>query len=212
MFDTDVPETTFRLLEVHVKVRPVSTFPAASRAVAVKTTVPLTLMLADGGDTDTLATGGGDTVTIAVPDLPSLVAVMVAVPVATAVTSPLVLTRALAESDVAHVTTRPATACPLPSSVDAPNCWVAPMASVTAAGVTDTLATGTGITVSEAWPVRPLAVAMIDTCPAAIAVTTPASLTVAIEEEPVDQVTAPVAIAAPFWSRPAALADVVCPT
>ena len=146
------------------------------------------------------------------PDLASLVAVTVLLPAAIAVTRPVVLTRALVESDADQVTTRPVSGFPLPSSVDAVSCCVAPIARLTAAGVTDTVATGTGITVSDAWPVRPLTVAVIDTWPAAMPETTPVVLTVAMDGDPDDHVTAPIAIAAPFWSRPAADAEVVWPT
>src|SRR5205814_5965458 len=48
--------------------------------------------------------GAAATVTVAVPTLPSLVALMVAVPMATPVTRPLELTVALVASDVAQVT------------------------------------------------------------------------------------------------------------
>jgi hypothetical protein len=85
------------------------------------------------------------------------------------------------------------------------------MANVAEAGATETLATGTGITVSDCWPVLPPAVAMIATWPGATPVTTPVALTVAIEVEPDDHTTVPTAIDAPFWSSPDALAVAVWP-
>src|SRR4029077_5904335 len=60
----------------HVTVRPVSTLPAASFGVAVSCTVVPATTLAGEGVTPTEATGGGVTVTLDVPLLPSLVAVM----------------------------------------------------------------------------------------------------------------------------------------
>jgi hypothetical protein len=149
--------------EVHVTVRPISAFPPASLGVAVSACVAPTLTFATDGATVTVATGGGVTVMADAPDLASLVAVIVALPAATAVTRPPVLTRALVESDVVHATTRPVSGIPPPSSVAAVSCCVAPTARVTVAGVTDTVATGTGMTVNDAWPVRPLTVAVMDT-------------------------------------------------
>ena len=92
------------------------------------------------------------------------------------------------------------------------SCCVTPITRLTVAGVSDTVATGTGITVSDAAPVRPFTVAVMDTWPGATAVTTPAPLTVAMAGEPVDHVTVPMLIAAPFWSSPEALAVTVWPT
>ena len=57
------------------------------------------------------------TVTEAVPDLPSLVAVIVAVPSATPVTRPLLLTAATEAADVLHVTVRSVRTLPEASRV-----------------------------------------------------------------------------------------------
>src|SRR3989454_12315480 len=84
------------LLLPHVTTRPGRAVPFASRGVAVSCTVAPCGTLADAGVTVTDATGTFDTVTTAVPLCPSLVAVIVAVPVATAVTSPLPFTLATA--------------------------------------------------------------------------------------------------------------------
>jgi hypothetical protein len=61
---------------------------------------------ADAGETTTVVTTGGAAVTVisAVPDLPELVAVIVADPAATPVTTPLEFTVAAAELLVVHVT------------------------------------------------------------------------------------------------------------
>jgi hypothetical protein len=66
--------------------------------------------LDDAGETDTVATGAGAgalTVVAAVPVFVSLVAVIVALPAATAVTSPDVETRLTEELLELQVTTRP---------------------------------------------------------------------------------------------------------
>jgi hypothetical protein len=95
----------------HVTTRPVRTLLLASRVVAEREVVPPTNRLDDDGETDTLATGtgaGAVTVIAAEAVLPSLVAVMVAVPAATAVTRPeFELTEAIPEAELDHVTTRP---------------------------------------------------------------------------------------------------------
>ena len=55
--------------------------------------------------------------TVAVPDFPSLAAVIVAVPAATPVTTPVADTVAIAPLLVVHVTTRPVNTLPLASLV-----------------------------------------------------------------------------------------------
>jgi hypothetical protein len=150
---------------------------------------------------------------LAVPVFPSLVAVIVAVPAPTPVTRPVaVFTVATFAALVVHVTVRPVRVLPLASFVTAVSCWVAPTANVTAAGVTETLATGTWITLSDCWPVRPLTVAMTAAWPGVTPMMTPLALTVATAGDPEDHVTVPMAIDPPFWSSPAALADAVWPT
>src|SRR5207245_8414575 len=89
--------------------RPLSRLPLASFGAAVSCTVAPTCTLAVAGLTVPEATGGGAsavTVTVAVPLCPSLVAVIVAGPAATPLTSPLPLTVATAVLLLAHVTTR----------------------------------------------------------------------------------------------------------
>ena len=63
--------------------------------------------MVSGTGTGATVTVSAVTVTVAVPDLPSLVAVIVVVPAATPVTTPLDDTVATAELDVAHVMMRP---------------------------------------------------------------------------------------------------------
>jgi len=101
--------------ELHVIVRPVSTLPFASFNVAERVVVAPTPTFADSGATVTVATGGGKTVTVAVPVFPSLVAVIVAVPAATPVTTPLVDTVATPVALELQVTTRPVSVLPFAS-------------------------------------------------------------------------------------------------
>jgi len=76
------------LSELHVTVRPVSPRPFASSSVAVACVVCIALIELEASDTVTVATGACVTVIVALPLWPSLVAVMLAVPTATAVTTP----------------------------------------------------------------------------------------------------------------------------
>ncbi|HRP08780.1 MAG TPA: hypothetical protein PLL69_09875 [Gemmatimonadales bacterium] len=89
-------------LEVHATGLPESGLPEASRTVAVSWVVSPTSRLAVTGETETEATStvAGVTVIWAAPVLPSLVAVMRAVPADTAVTSPDPLTRATASASL----------------------------------------------------------------------------------------------------------------
>jgi hypothetical protein len=88
--------------------------------------------------------GGGRTVTLATADRPSTVAVMVVLPTATAVATPVALivtTAALAEL---HVTGRPVSDVPSAARAEALKACVPPGSSVAVAGVICTLATATG--------------------------------------------------------------------
>ena len=146
------------------------------------------------------------TVTSAVPDLPSLDAVMVALPAATAVTRPLDDTVALVASDELHVTVRPVNVALAASRVTAVSGCVEPTRMLTVAGDTVTLATGTGMTVRVACPDLLPEVAVMVVCPAATAVIAPADEIEATADDEDDQVTVPTPMDAPFWSVPEALA------
>src|SRR5712692_3611657 len=104
-----LPPTVARAgtLLAQVTTRPLRGPPTESLGVAVSCNVAPTRTLAIAGLTVTDATGTLVTVTVAVPDLPSLVAVIVAEPAATPVTNPPVLTVATAGTLLAQVTTRP---------------------------------------------------------------------------------------------------------
>ncbi len=113
------------LLEAHVIVRPVSTPPFASFVVGVSCCVPPTIIGVVGAETVTVATGAGVTAISALPVIPSLVAVMFAVPTLTAVTSPVdrptVATPVLLEL---HAVMRPVRTRPCASSNVAVACVV----------------------------------------------------------------------------------------
>jgi hypothetical protein len=83
------------LSELHVIVRPDSTLPFASTSDAVACVVSTALIELLASETVIAATGANPIVIVAVPLLPSLVAVICAVPVATAVTSPVADTVAI---------------------------------------------------------------------------------------------------------------------
>src|SRR5205823_5425791 len=161
--------------------RPDNGLPLASFGVAVSCSVCPTCTLAGDGVTATEATGAGVTVTSDVPLCPSLVAVMVAVPAATPVTSPLPFTRATAVLLLDQVTTRPLSGFPLASFGLAVSCTVAPCCTLAGEGLTVTEATGTVVTVTVDVPLLPSDVAVIVADPTATAVTSPLPSTVATE-------------------------------
>jgi hypothetical protein len=101
------------LLEVHVTSRSVTTVPFMSFTTTVRPIVVVAGTLAVVGETVTLPTGINVTVTEAVPDLPSLVAVIVAVPPPTAVTVPVDDTVATALLLVVQTMVRPVRTAPL---------------------------------------------------------------------------------------------------
>lgn len=186
-----VPLTVAVLLsrEDHVTVRPVRTVPFASRSVTDNCTVPLVATLAECGLTVTEATGGAETVTPAVPILPSLVAVIVAEPTATAVTRPPADTVATDVFDEAHVMVRPPNAVPVESRGVAVIVIVSPVTSDDDVGLIDTVATGAASdwTAIFAVPLTPLVVAVIVALPAPCAVTSPVFETVAVLVSLLDQ-------------------------
>jgi hypothetical protein len=137
---------TAALLELQEIERPVRTLPFASFGVAANCLVVPAITLAVAGVTVRLATGTSVTATTEVADFPSLVAVIVAVPTPTAVARPLASTVAAALSDD-QVTARPLSVAPVESLVTALNCRVFPTTTLADDGLTETVATGTGVTV-----------------------------------------------------------------
>ncbi len=93
---------------------------------------------------------GAVTLIAAVPLWPSLVAVIIALPATTPVTSPLPLTLATAGLLVDQAVARPERTFPAESSVIAVSGAAAPTSMLTVAGVTVTEATGAGVTVTVA--------------------------------------------------------------
>src|SRR2546425_6003604 len=152
------------------------------------------------------------TVIAVVPLLPSLVAVIVADPAATPVTSPLPLTLATAALLVAHVTTRPDRTLPLASFGTAKSCSVPPTHMDADAGVTVTEATGTLVTVTAAVPLFPSLVAVIVADPAPAPVTNPLPVTVAAAGLLDAHVTTRPVSAAPLASFGVAVSCTVFPT
>jgi hypothetical protein len=198
-------------LDAQVTVRPVSTLPFASFNVAVKFVVAPLETLVVAGATVTVATGARVTVTVADPDFPSLVAVMVAVPGVTPVTTPVLETVAIAVALDAHVTTRLVTTVPLTSLTTAVSVVVPRTTTVGFAGDTVTLPTGAIITVTDAVPDFPSLVAVIVTVPGETPVTTPTDDTVATVLLLDVHVTARSVTTVPIWSFTVAVSVVVCP-
>src|SRR2546422_986288 len=147
------------LLVPQVMIRPVNRLPPTSLGVAASCTLAPTCTLAVAGLTATDATGGDGsavTVTVAVTLWPSLVTVIVAVPTATPVTSPLPFTVASRGALLTHVTTRPVNGLPLASWVVAVSGTVCPTPTLADAGLTATDATDTAITETALESVREL--------------------------------------------------------
>lgn len=145
--------------------------------------------LTEVGLTVTDATGTGATVMVAEAVFPSLVAAMVTVPGATAVTRPVDATVATDVLEDAHVTWRPVSVAPALSRAVAVSCLVCETSTVADDGDTTTVATGTGVTVTatvcetlaapKPGALGVLAVTVIVAEPGATAVTTPVVDTVA---------------------------------
>lgn len=139
------------------------------------------------GVTETVATGTTPTVTVAVPDWPSLLAVMVTLPLASAVTSPVAETVAIALSLLDQPMMRPDRGFPLASTGVAVSVMVWFTTIVAVAGVTVTAATGTWRTCTTADPCFPSTVATMTAFPGARPVTRPDDETLASDGDPVDQ-------------------------
>src|SRR6266568_4090228 len=148
----------------------------------------------------------------AVPLLPPLVAVIVALPTVTPVTSPEALTAAAAPLLVVQVIVRPLSGFPAESLAVALSCSVLPTATLANAGLTVTEATGTTVTVSDAVPLCPPLVAVMVVEPAARAVTSPLVPTVATVVLPLDHATLLPVSGFPPESFGVAVSCTVCPT
>src|SRR5206468_1309379 len=155
---------------------------------AVSCNVDPTFTLARAGVTVTDATGTTVTVIAAVPLLPSLVAVIVAVPTATADTRPLADTVATAGALLDHAMLRPVRTLPAASWGVVVGCTVERIPRVFGAGAPVTVPTVTPVTVSTAVPLLPSRVAVMPAGPAGPAETRPAAETVATVGALLDQV------------------------
>src|SRR3989449_400880 len=152
------------------------------------------------------------TVMVAVPDWPSLVAVMVAEPTVAPLTRPLGLTVATVVLPLAHATARPDSGLPLPSFGVAVSWTVLPSLTDADAGVTATEATGTNVTVMAEVPLFPSDVAVIVADPAPTPVTRPLPVTLATPVLLLDQLTVRPDNGAPFASFGVASSCTVPPT
>jgi hypothetical protein len=199
------------LLETQVTRRSVTTVPLASFTVATSVALCPTTRLTEGGWTVTLVTGTAVTVTAALPLLSSLVAVIVALPTDTAVTTPLELTVATAGLLDDQDTTRFMTIVPFASLTVDVRVVVVPTTTLFVAGATVTLPTGTGVTLTVAVPDLDSLVAMMVAVPGATAVTTPLADTAATAGLLDVQVTGRSVTTAPFASRTDATSVVVWP-
>src|SRR6184192_1683038 len=211
---TPLPLTvaTAVLLRPQLTGRPDNGLPLASFGVAVSCTVWPTGTDAVLGLTVTDATGTVLTVIVAVPLCPSLVAVIVAAPAVTPVTTPLPLTVATAVLLLPQLTGRPDNGLPLASFEVAVSCTVWPTCTDAVPGLTVTDATGTVLTVIVAVPLCPSQVAVIVAAPAATPVTNPLALTVATAVLPLAQVIVRPESELPFASFGAAASCIVWPT
>jgi hypothetical protein len=197
--------------------RPVSTLLLASRVAAESCTVAPTSRLALDGVTDTDATGiGAGALTLSAEALllPSLEALIIALPEATALTVPAPSTVAIAEFELSQVTTRSAIGFPLASSSVAVAWAVCPVTTAEGLSVTITVAMGVGgggVTAMAAWPETPSLTALTRAVPGATAEITPESLTLAIDALDVNQVTGRSVRTTPFASLGVAVARADCP-
>src|SRR3989442_4655344 len=132
------------LLLCQVTVRPTSGLPFASLGVAVSWTLLPADTVPDAGVTVTEATGMCTTVMAEVPLFPSLVAVIVAEPAVTPVTSPVPFTPAADGLLLDHVIDRPVRMLPFASFSVVVSCSVWPSLTVADPGVSVTVATGAG--------------------------------------------------------------------
>jgi hypothetical protein len=135
------------LPEFQPMTRPVSTLPLASLVVAVSCADAPTCRVAFAGDTDTDATGiGAGALTLKLEELvlPSLVALIIALPAPVALIVPAVSTVATPKLELAQVTVRPESRFPLESSRIAVARAVCPIRTAEGVTATATVAMGVG--------------------------------------------------------------------
>ena len=207
-----VATVAFELFQLML--RPVRTFPLASLVTAFACVDCPTAMLDEFNVTVTLATGTATTVTAAEPLTPSLVAVTVALPNATACTEPLLETVTMPLLELVQVIVRPVKTLLAASFNTAVACPDEPTLRLEKPRETLTEATGDGAAVAIvtlALPAFPSLVALMTAEPAAIPVTRPDELTEATEGAELDHVTTRSVTTAPVESFTTAVAWVVPP-
>ena len=142
-------------LDAHENSASATGWPFASAAAALRRSVSPTNSVSAAGKTVTALTFW-TTVTAAVPDADPAAAVIVAVPLAAAVTRPVELTVATAGAPLVQVTVAPVIACPYWSRTSAASCTAAPTAvSSAVAGLTVTIVGRGGSTGGEGGSVAP---------------------------------------------------------
>ena len=156
--------------------------------------------------------GGAVTVIAEEPLLPPVAAVMVAEPMVTPDTKPLLLTVATVVALLDHVIERPDTVLPAESLGVAVSCTVFPVATLADAGLTTTEATGTIAAVIVDVPLLPPLAAVIVAEPALLAVTSPLPLTFAIVVSLLDHTMVWPVSGLPAESFGVAASCTVCPT
>ena len=109
-----------------------------------------------------------------------MLAKITAVPTRTPLTTPLLLTVAILDAPLDHITVRPDSGCPLAARACAVRVIVRPTTMVGCDGDMLTDATGVGVTVTSAVPVFPPLEPVIVALPGATPVTTPPTVTVAM--------------------------------
>ena len=182
----------------HVTVAPDITDPPASFTVAVTVSVPPMVPNVTESWESSRVAGTWETVTAAVPVIEPVVAVMMAVPLVTAVTSPAAETGAMDAAEVDHVTVAPDITDPPVSFTVALSVTVSLNdAKVVVLGETSTVDT-TCPTVTADVPVAVPEVAVIVAEPLATAVTVPEDETVATDAEDVAHDTLAPLIVAPL--------------
>jgi hypothetical protein len=169
------------------------------------------------GDTDIDATGigaGALTLNGDPAPLPSLDALIIAMPDPTAFTSPDASTVATAVFELSQVTVLPESCVPVESRSVAVAMAVWPITAADGLTATITLATGEGggaMTVMLARPDAPSLTALTTVVPGATAEITPESVTLAIDAAELYHVTARSGSGVPFSSLGIATARAVCP-
>src|SRR5688572_12891912 len=200
------------LLVPQLTARPDNALPDPSRTSAVSCAVCPTTRSLDSGDSTTLATGTADTVIDATALLPSLLAVMIAPPTASAVTCPLSVTVAIAGSLVVQTIGRLLRTCPSLSSACALSCTTSPTNIDRCDDESRTIVTGVGFTVTRANASLPQLLAAIRTVPTLRPVTTPAALTSAIAGSSLAHDTRCCGTIDPSTLRTSAVRESVAPT